>query len=696
MATPKVANVSRGRPMPTFFNGVMYKSKTAAMDAIRALLNKIYSEGTPTWHREIGKKVVVVPDVYFTAFLHLLEGHYDNKIMPDNAVGFAAIKVGRVGHCLYANKKSGGWVDFSWKKCLDDRADSERAKIREANARKKEKEKIAQGDGHIKGGCEKKETCDDDAPEPASTKKRKGNLVDDDDDEDDDDRDGEDNHQKKGALDIKHQRMDEEEDAPVFVEMNNGKTDLLVKHERSDDDPPGAPESPVSPPISAIRDATREAIVKVHRAILHHSPKWIQDYPFISRILPCRPCDAPDEVYMHVYHFPGDLSSFPRIVVVDSMLSVPVRFYSASFPSSDIAATIPLVPSAAKKGARTHKTLRDAIKRHAGGLFGRFNVTMVAASARGDEDCIVVYVTHKGCLPYGDSPVPSELDGYPVVTVEGEFQLHGAPEEVECRCRPLRSGSMITGSGGTGTLGAIVHAGGENYALTCRHLFSSLPLLDSRCYQPEIDEATDNLVGTGFVDASTAGDFFNATVDVAMVKTAQPVVRGFATSDDSWKATKRRLSREATSSWLVSRLQETHPLIGEQLFDVAAVQDANPRFLVLKIGSATQFTFGELGLETVIGSPTPSSIRPVVDLTNWFWNCFPYRKLYYNNFIVRPHRGVFSASGDSGSLVCVLNGDTAEPAGILVGGCRDFSVVTPMQAVLDSASRVLLNTTKLL
>ena len=507
-------------------------------------------------------------------------------------------------------------------------------------------------------------------------------YADDDDDDDDDDR-----------------RKNAREDGPAQLHMKRAKVCAYNPEDDDrdrdrDDDEPGIEHKNVDQMerTPSIRDVhitptTREVIFKAHRIIAQSLSDWRHKFPCIVRVLPCRWHDNPVEVCINVYHRIGDLSAFPRNVVIDEVLTVPVRFFSASVPTSRLAdaKSVP-VPSATKKVSRTSNELRAVIERHTPDLFGRFNVTMVSASANGDSDCIVVSVTHKDCLPYLDAPIPTSLDGFPVVVLEREFRFHAAEDEIDSRQRPLTSGSRISVPGLTsdafGTLGAIVRTDRENYILTCRHVFPlSLNFPSYACLcQPTGD---NSVVGQGVVDISHTGSVRETTVDAALVKTNEEVCRSFATSTASWQRAVRK-ANEAGASLAITGDQ---PVVGVDIFDVGGVSDTSG-YVMMKIGYTTHITFGVMKLCTVVASPTP--IIPESVEIDVIFGFYTRRTIAYNHFIVVPVGGaVFSDQGDSGSLVCVVDKDVARPAGLLVGACGAETLVTPLRPVLDRAEAVL-------
>ena len=130
--------------------------------------------------------------------------------------------------------------------------------------------------------------------------------------------------------------------------------------------------------------------------------------------------------------------------------------------------------------------INETIKRNLHVLVRHHNITAVQASFKitksqqTRQPCIAIYVLRKGFIPDGEFPLPSRLGSYPVDVVDGFwFRVNPdnqdglwTPNEAQKQSKVLKLGASIGVKGieASGTLGAIVEADGNFYALSCDHV----------------------------------------------------------------------------------------------------------------------------------------------------------------------------------------------------------------------------------
>lgn len=130
--------------------------------------------------------------------------------------------------------------------------------------------------------------------------------------------------------------------------------------------------------------------------------------------------------------------------------------------------------------------INETIKRNLHVLVRHHNITAVQASFKITkfqqtiQPCIAIYVLRKGFIPDGEFPLPRRLGCYPVDVVDGFwFRVNPdnqdgpwTPNEAQKQSNVLKLGASIGVKGieASGSLGAIVEADGNFYALSCDHV----------------------------------------------------------------------------------------------------------------------------------------------------------------------------------------------------------------------------------
>ena len=130
--------------------------------------------------------------------------------------------------------------------------------------------------------------------------------------------------------------------------------------------------------------------------------------------------------------------------------------------------------------------INETIKRNLHVLVRHHNITAVQASFKITKSqqtiqpCIAIYVLRKGFIPDGEFPLPRRLGSYPVDVVDGFwFRVNPGnqgvpwtPEKTQKQRKVLKLGASlgVKGIEASGSLGAIVEADGNFYALSCDHV----------------------------------------------------------------------------------------------------------------------------------------------------------------------------------------------------------------------------------
>ena len=130
--------------------------------------------------------------------------------------------------------------------------------------------------------------------------------------------------------------------------------------------------------------------------------------------------------------------------------------------------------------------INATIKRNLHVLVRHHNITAVQASFKITkfqqtiQPCIAIYVLRKGFIPDGEFPLPRRLGCYPVDVVDGFWfrvnpdTQYGSwtPNKAQKQSKVLKLGASIGVKGieASGSLGAIVEADGNFYALSCDHV----------------------------------------------------------------------------------------------------------------------------------------------------------------------------------------------------------------------------------
>ena len=130
--------------------------------------------------------------------------------------------------------------------------------------------------------------------------------------------------------------------------------------------------------------------------------------------------------------------------------------------------------------------INETIKRNLHVLVRHHNITAVQASFKITKSrqtiqpCIAIYVLRKGFIPDGEFPLPRRLGSYPVDIVDGfwlRVNLDGPwiPNKAQKQSKVLKLGASIgvKGVNASGSLGAIVEADGNFYALSCDHVMKN-------------------------------------------------------------------------------------------------------------------------------------------------------------------------------------------------------------------------------
>ena len=143
--------------------------------------------------------------------------------------------------------------------------------------------------------------------------------------------------------------------------------------------------------------------------------------------------------------------------------------------------------------------INETIKRNLHVLVGHHNITAVQASFKitksqqTTQPCIAIYVLRKGLIPDGEFPLPLRLGSYPVDVVDG-FWLRVSqdgpwtPNKAQKQSKVLKLGASIGVQGieASGSLGAIVEADGNFYALSCDHVMKDP--LESKIIHPALND----------------------------------------------------------------------------------------------------------------------------------------------------------------------------------------------------------------
>ena len=130
--------------------------------------------------------------------------------------------------------------------------------------------------------------------------------------------------------------------------------------------------------------------------------------------------------------------------------------------------------------------INETIKRNLHVLVRHHNITAVQASFKirklqqTIQPCIAIYVLRKGFIPDGEFPLPRRLGCYAVDVVDGfwfrvnpdDQRRPWTPNKAQKQRKVLKLGASIGVKGikESGTLGAIVEADGNFYALSCDHV----------------------------------------------------------------------------------------------------------------------------------------------------------------------------------------------------------------------------------
>ena len=130
--------------------------------------------------------------------------------------------------------------------------------------------------------------------------------------------------------------------------------------------------------------------------------------------------------------------------------------------------------------------INETIKRNLHVLVRHHNITAVQASFKITKSqqtiqpCIAIYVLRKGFIPDGEFPLPLRLGSYPVDVVDGFwFRVNPGnqgvpwtPNRAQKQSKVLKLGASVGVKGieAAGSLGAIVEADGNFYALSCDHV----------------------------------------------------------------------------------------------------------------------------------------------------------------------------------------------------------------------------------
>lgn len=305
------------------------------------------------------------------------------------------------------------------------------------------------------------------------------------------------------------------------------------------------------------------------------------------------------------------------------------------------------------------------------------------------EACIALYVRHKGTKLPSENLLPAHLilGGLKMATDvrEGEFMRH-----CKYACRPLTPlaiGLAINASGHSnahgGTLGGIATRNNSVGLLTAAHCVADGAVVYQPAYLDHVDENADGdddlravvSTGEGAVvarDEDVVVDGVTVTVDAAFLPTTVPVDH-------------KAFCITSALRWRRANLQPL-VLVGIKSTCVAVSGTApNPIEDVWKIGMTTGLTHGEL---CVRSAPLCRDL--------YHYACFdrtlPGHTLFNGGkappapfrgqLLVAPNE-LFSDKGDSGALVFTTDGNGGALAvGMLIGDVGDYSVVTPIAAVL--------------
>lgn len=146
--------------------------------------------------------------------------------------------------------------------------------------------------------------------------------------------------------------------------------------------------------------------------------------------------------------------------------------------------------------------INETIKRNLHVLVRHHNITAVQASFKITkfqqtiQPCIAIYVLRKGFIPDGEFPLPRRLGCYPVDVVDGFwFRVNPdnqdgpwTPNKAQKQRKVLKLGASIGVKGieASGSLGAIVEADGNFYALSCDHVMKDP--LESEIIHPALND----------------------------------------------------------------------------------------------------------------------------------------------------------------------------------------------------------------
>lgn len=146
--------------------------------------------------------------------------------------------------------------------------------------------------------------------------------------------------------------------------------------------------------------------------------------------------------------------------------------------------------------------INETIKRNLHVLVRHHNITAVQASFKITkfqqtiQPCIAIYVLRKGFIPDGEFPLPCRLGCYPVDVVDGFwFRVNPddqprpwTPNKAQKQSKVLKLGASIGVKGieASGSLGAIVEADGNFYALSCDHVMKDP--LESEIIHPAVND----------------------------------------------------------------------------------------------------------------------------------------------------------------------------------------------------------------
>ena len=259
--------------------------------------------------------------------------------------------------------------------------------------------------------------------------------------------------------------------------------------------------------------------------------------------------------------------------------------------------------------------------------------------------CVRFYVRQKigrDALPAKDL-LPAEIDGIPTdVIVTGRFQMRDAAADNKKRRRPVRPGTSIgfafpppkDGFVMAGTFGAVVVRGGRRFILSNNHVLAEngLIALGAPIFQP------------GLLDGGTAADQVALLSKFIAIKAT-----GFNKVDCA-----------------IAEFLATTPVNSHAMPRVGALASANP--IAAKVGMHVEKT----GRTTGYTRGTVFDVSADVNVDYEDKNGNPFTASFADQIIVTTPTGVFSASGDSGSLI--VDRTSKRATGLLFAGSATHTV----------------------